>query len=76
MGVASIAELEESEVGLDSPEPFEGSVIDLGEVLAQTLGVNLPPYPRKAGAVWQGGTQDALPESSHPLSDLARLLKE
>lgn len=75
VGVASIAELDESEVALDSPEPFEGNRIDLGEVLAQTLGVNLPPYPRKPGAVWQGESQDS-PPVSLPLSDLARLLKE
>ena len=33
----------------DDPEPFVNGQIDLGELVAQHLGLALDPYPRKAG---------------------------
>lgn len=33
----------------DDPEPYENGVIDLGELVAQHLGLALDPYPRKPG---------------------------
>ena len=33
-----------------SPEPFEGNGIDLGELVAQKLTLQLDPYPRKKNA--------------------------
>jgi uncharacterized metal-binding protein YceD (DUF177 family) len=32
------------------PEPIEGETIDLGELLAQQLGLAIDPYPRRPGA--------------------------
>lgn len=41
----------------DPPEPVTGGQINLGEVVAEQLGLNLDPYPRAAGAAlpadWQ-----------------------
>jgi len=34
----------------DPPEPVTGGQIDLGEVVAEQLGLNLDPYPRAQGA--------------------------
>lgn len=33
----------------DDPEPIENGMIDLGELVAQHLGLALDPYPRKPG---------------------------
>jgi uncharacterized metal-binding protein YceD (DUF177 family) len=42
----------------DPPEPIEGGVIDLGELVAQYLALSLDPYPRAPGAAlepaWSG----------------------
>ncbi len=35
----------------EPPEPIEGGVIDLGELVAQHLAMALDPYPRKKGAL-------------------------
>ncbi|TXH36858.1 MAG: DUF177 domain-containing protein [Rhodospirillaceae bacterium] len=34
----------------DPPEPVQGGQIDLGEVVAEQLGLNLDPYPRASDA--------------------------
>jgi uncharacterized metal-binding protein YceD (DUF177 family) len=34
----------------DPPEPITGGQINLGEVVAEQLGLNLDPYPRAPGA--------------------------
>ncbi len=36
--------------GQDSPEPWSGEVIDVGEAVAEHLALALDPYPRAAGA--------------------------
>lgn len=33
----------------DEPEPLEGEVLDVGEVIAQILSLSLDPYPRAPG---------------------------
>lgn len=40
----------------DTPEPLEGGVIDLGEVLAEQLALALDPYPRAPDAVFAGAS--------------------
>lgn len=35
---------------LDEPEPLEGAVLDLGEIVAEELALALDPYPRAPGA--------------------------
>jgi uncharacterized metal-binding protein YceD (DUF177 family) len=48
----------------DPPEPVRGGHIDLGEVVAEQLGLNLDPYPRAADAVlpagWRATTETEL----------------
>jgi uncharacterized metal-binding protein YceD (DUF177 family) len=40
--------------GEDPPEPLVGRTIDLGEVVAEHLGLALDPYPRRPGAIFAG----------------------
>jgi uncharacterized metal-binding protein YceD (DUF177 family) len=48
----------EVDVDYDPPEPIEGGIIDLGELVAQYLALALDPYPRAPGATlapeWTG----------------------
>jgi Large ribosomal RNA subunit accumulation protein YceD len=34
------------------PDPIEGDVLDLGEILAQQLGLAIDPFPRRPGAAF------------------------
>ena len=36
-----------------TPEPIEGDVIDLGGYLVEHLSLELDPFPRKPGAVFE-----------------------
>lgn len=63
----------------DPPEPATGGQIDLGEVVAEQLGLNLNPYPKAAGATLPGGwvaeavdTASAAPKRN-PFAALAEL---
>ncbi|WP_428408352.1 YceD family protein [Hyphococcus sp.] len=40
----------EEEEDLDAPEYFEGTALDLGELLVQQLSLAMDPFPRKEGA--------------------------
>ncbi len=40
--------------GDDDPEPLTGDAIDIGEVVAEQLGLALDPYPRRPDAVFAG----------------------
>ncbi len=49
----------------DLAEPLSGDTIDLGEVVAENLGLNLDPYPRRGGVVFsaqvpRGNHEDAV----------------
>jgi len=62
----------------DDPEsideiPYEGRLIDIGEAVAEQLGLALDPYPRKPGAELPSelGTED-----SGPFAALAKLKKK
>ncbi|HVJ32184.1 MAG TPA: DUF177 domain-containing protein [Terriglobia bacterium] len=48
----------------DPPEPVTGGQIDLGEVVAEQLGLNLDPYPRAPGARLPGDWVAAAVDSS------------
>lgn len=37
-------------VGADAPEPLHGDTLDLGEIVADQLGLSIDPFPRKPGA--------------------------
>lgn len=40
----------EIEVDLDAPEPLDGDILDLGEILVEQLSLAMDPYPQKPGA--------------------------
>lgn len=62
---------------IDPPDPIEGGVIDLGEVVAEELALSLNPYPRKPDAELPAGfTPDPEPEAKvSPFAVLAQLKK-
>ncbi|MFM2043602.1 MAG: hypothetical protein RLY86_2178 [Pseudomonadota bacterium] len=75
---------EEIEIGFavsaeeEAPEPMEGGVIDIGELVAQHLSLALDPYPRKEGASFaeidDPYEEDAeQPAKPHPFAKLASL---
>jgi uncharacterized metal-binding protein YceD (DUF177 family) len=37
-------------VGADAPEPLHGDTLDLGDIVADQLGLSIDPFPRKPGA--------------------------
>lgn len=43
----------------DDADPIVGGVIDLGEVAAETLALDLDPYPRKPGEAFAEHLEDA-----------------
>jgi uncharacterized metal-binding protein YceD (DUF177 family) len=42
----------------DAPEPIVDGMIDLGRIAAEFLTLNLDPYPRKEGAVFEAPIDD------------------
>ena len=54
----------------DPPEVFEGERIDVGDLLAQHLSVELDPFPRKPGASFEPPPADLEPS---PFAALAAL---
>lgn len=58
----------------DDADPISNGIVDLGEVVAETLALDLDPYPRKAGEAFQ---EPAEPEEEEekpqsPFAILAR----
>ncbi len=39
---------------LDDADPFVDGIVDLGELVAETLGLELDPYPRQPGEAFSG----------------------
>ncbi len=63
------------------PEPFDGDMIDIGELVAQQLALALDPYPRKSDAVaveikGSEGPLDEDEEVSGPFSALSNWRNE
>ena len=60
--------------GEDDADSIQGGIIDLGEVVAETLALDLDPYPRKPGEAFAEHVEDdAAPgESQSPFAVLAR----
>ncbi len=57
----------------DPPEPIIGNAIELGEAIAEALGVALDPYPRSPGAAFDGWSDQGEGGRENPFSVLARL---
>jgi uncharacterized metal-binding protein YceD (DUF177 family) len=45
----------------DAPEPLEGNMLDVGEIVAEQLSLAADPYPRRPGAK----LEDVLPRHGH-----------
>lgn len=65
----------------DAPEPLEGNLLDVGEIIAEQLSLTADPYPRRPGVKLddvlpkpRGGARKAPPEQRrHPFAGLAAL---
>ena len=62
----------------DPPESLAGGIVDVGEVVAETLGLEIDPFPRAPGAVFAAGAAgpseaEKYPEKSGPFAALAKL---
>jgi uncharacterized metal-binding protein YceD (DUF177 family) len=53
----------------DEPDIVNGGAIDLGELAAEELALNLDPYPRKPGAELAAEFGSVQPENEHPGGD-------
>lgn len=56
-------------------EYFSSGKIDIGELVAQQLGVNLDPYPRKPDAALTKTEFGAKAETAHPFAKLSAAVK-
>jgi len=58
----------------DAPEPLAGETLDVGEIVAQTLGLALDPYPRTPGAeLAEMAAEPEGPAAGSPFAELAAL---
>jgi uncharacterized metal-binding protein YceD (DUF177 family) len=77
--VAVLEEVEFSLDDVDPPEPIVDETIDLGELVAQYIGVAIEPYPKAVGAEipvqYQEDSDDAPETVKNPFGALAELKK-
>jgi Large ribosomal RNA subunit accumulation protein YceD len=63
--------------GLNSSEEdvdiIENGIVDLGEILAETMALELDPYPRKPGEVFSDIQEDVEPNKISPFTGLSKL---
>lgn len=65
----------------DAPEPLEGNMLDVGEIVAEQLSLAADPYPRRPGAKLEdvlpkprhGGRKAPSEQRRHPFAGLAAL---
>ena len=55
---------------------IHNAVVDLGEILAETLALELAPYPRMPGEVFEDVQEDVDPAKVSPFTGLSRLKVE
>ena len=66
---------------IDAPEPLQGNLLDIGEIVAEQLSLAADPYPRRPGVTLedvmpkprQGGRAGRNEQRRHPFADLAAL---
>ena len=66
---------------IDAPEPLQGNLLDIGEIVAEQLSLASDPYPRRSGVRLedvlpkprQGGRQGRNEQRRHPFAGLAAL---
>jgi uncharacterized metal-binding protein YceD (DUF177 family) len=54
-------------------DSIEKGSVDLGEILAETMALELDPYPRKAGEVFNDIEEPPVPEKVSPFTALSKL---
>jgi Large ribosomal RNA subunit accumulation protein YceD len=54
-------------------DTIQDGMVDLGEILAETLALELEPYPRKPGEVFEDIKEDVEPDKVTPFTALAKL---
>jgi hypothetical protein len=59
--------------GDDPPEPLVGATVDVGEIVAEQLGLGLDPYPRRPGATFESPPESLASAAGHPFAQLRRL---
>jgi hypothetical protein len=59
----------------DDADPIENGEVDLGELVSETLGLELDPYPRKPGEAYDNPDLDSDLELEKPPSPFASLAK-
>lgn len=65
----------------DPPDPIVDGIVDLGEAAAEQLALELDPFPRAAGATFEGISEKnkdskELKDKSHPFAVLADLKRK
>lgn len=63
----------QSEMDTEDVEPIKNGQIDLGELVAQHLGISLDPYPRKPGVDFPGAEFGVSKASVNPFAKLIEL---
>ncbi len=66
---------------IDAPEPLQGNLLDVGEIVAEQLSLAADPYPRRSGVRLedvlpkprQGGRPSRNEQRRHPFAGLATL---
>lgn len=57
----------------DDVDIIEHGVVDLGEILAETMALELDPYPRQEGEVFSGIEEPPEPAKASPFTSLSKL---
>ena len=57
----------------DDIDYIENGMVDLGEIMTETLALELDPYPRKPGEVFQDIQEDVEAEKITPFAALSKL---
>jgi uncharacterized metal-binding protein YceD (DUF177 family) len=58
----------------DDADPIENGEVDLGELVAETIGLELDPYPRKPGETYDNPEFDSDKADNKPPSPFAKML--
>jgi uncharacterized metal-binding protein YceD (DUF177 family) len=66
----------EVDMEAEDVEPIADGIIDLGELLAQSLGIALDPYPRKPGVAYVEKEYGEGEETANPFAKLSLLTKK
>ena len=70
--VSGLAEVTVDPMADDPPEPWDGGAIDIGEMVAEQMGLAIDPYPRAPGAVFRN-TPEKDYDARAPFSALVAL---